>query len=557
MLFTLYKYILRQVLAILAVTTLLLTVLLSFGFALGPMSEGILGPVDMARMIFYLMPGMLSFALPFASAFASTSVFYRMATDNEITAIIASGISYRELLTPVLVLGVILTSSLFYLSNWVIPRFWQHVAEIVEQDYGQLLIQQIQRRQVMDKFRPLLIYADSATGNIPIDFSNWPAQTPRPYNRILLTGVAVGKADVDKTTKSMKLKAINTAERAVVDFYRMEESSYVTMKLTNVTVNDPGSGTLVTIASQPVEAMEIPSPILQDPKFLSLRNLDRLEKDPDRSLRIRQQRQKLSELLANHAILDYMALGLKQNADGRGLEMVGPQDQYFRFRGSKIKRDSRQITLEGDAANPVEVQVWSRGVMERRLTAEQAVLQLLADNLSDEPRLTAMLHKVTIHDRNLPQQTSQRQTYPLPMLGLSQLFAQPLRTLSSEKTLAEAKRVDDEEIASTASTLERQIRRLMREITSRRHERAATAVNCMLVLMLGAVIAMRLRQHVVLWIFFCSFVPAILAIIAIVQGQSMMEDLKLDARLGIAMIWSGNLALFVLLSILHLKLRMN
>ena len=95
---TLYWYILRDLLKLLALATAVLVLVISAAVAIKPLSDGLLGPVALVKFILYTMPTTLQFALPFGAAFASTIVFNRMAADNEIVACSASGMSY---LTPV------------------------------------------------------------------------------------------------------------------------------------------------------------------------------------------------------------------------------------------------------------------------------------------------------------------------------------------------------------------------------------------------------------------------------------------------------------------------
>ena len=65
---TLYWYILRDLLKLLITSTLVLVIVMSFGFAIKPISDGLLGPWQLVKVIGYTMPGMLTFAMPFAVA---------------------------------------------------------------------------------------------------------------------------------------------------------------------------------------------------------------------------------------------------------------------------------------------------------------------------------------------------------------------------------------------------------------------------------------------------------------------------------------------------------
>ncbi|MBW2029490.1 MAG: LPS export ABC transporter permease LptF [Deltaproteobacteria bacterium] len=64
-------------------------------------------PVLVLKMILYLLPRILLFALPAASLMAVFLAFLRLSGDNEILAIKSSGISLYQMLPPVLVLSLV------------------------------------------------------------------------------------------------------------------------------------------------------------------------------------------------------------------------------------------------------------------------------------------------------------------------------------------------------------------------------------------------------------------------------------------------------------------
>ena len=144
---TLYRYILFDLVKLLALTTLVLVLLIAFAAAIKPLSDGVLSPAALLKYVVYLVPTMLPFALPFAGAFAGTLVFSRMTSDNEILACSASGMSYWTILMPVMTLGLVLTLSMFYLSGFVLPRFYQGAERMLQKDLIHLLISQVERGQ--------------------------------------------------------------------------------------------------------------------------------------------------------------------------------------------------------------------------------------------------------------------------------------------------------------------------------------------------------------------------------------------------------------------------
>lgn len=555
---TLYLYILRELAKLLVTSTAVLVVVMSVGSAIKPISEGLLGPVQLATLIVYTMPGMLTFALPFAAAFSSTIVFFRMSTDNEITACAVSGISYRELLLPVLGLALVLTLSMFYLSNWVVPRFWRNVARIVEQDVTGLVIQRIERREPVELGNNLIVYADRARDNVPIEPT--PPDQPRPYNRMELLGVAVARINYIKdpagAEEVVRFGGDLTARRAVVDLYTNEEEdrTFVTMMLEDVVVNDASSGTLVSAAFQPIEAQEIESPFQQKPQFFSLPRLRQVADNPDLSAQIRKHKRTMVEALGVRRLVERLGERL---AGGGALNLDGPQGQTYVITAPKTAAGERRLDLVGADGRPVRVQVTGAIGKRQDLSAEAGRMDIVAGELNDEPIINITLDQVTITDPALPTRKVQRKQAYLPLLRWDKPLLEPLRRNSSAKLLEQGASAESPSVERARATLDRALKGLLRDITSRLHERAAFAVNCLLVLLLGAVMSMTLRRQTPLVIFFWCFVPTVVAFLTITSGQGVLGDIDQAPALGIGLIWSGNVALGLMTLGVYLKLHRN
>lgn len=78
-------------------------------------------PLLLGRMLLYLLPDVLRFALPLSMLISCVLVFSRMSADNEITALQASGVSLWQIVSPGLLLGTLLSAGCFYLSMFVSP----------------------------------------------------------------------------------------------------------------------------------------------------------------------------------------------------------------------------------------------------------------------------------------------------------------------------------------------------------------------------------------------------------------------------------------------------
>ena len=115
---TIYKYILTEFIFSFAVAFLFFFFIF-FVNQLLLMAEEILSKnvsfKNVSLIILYSLPAIVAFALPFSSLVGGLMSIGRLSSDNEILAMQASGISYKRLFIPVLIIGICL--SLFSFST--------------------------------------------------------------------------------------------------------------------------------------------------------------------------------------------------------------------------------------------------------------------------------------------------------------------------------------------------------------------------------------------------------------------------------------------------------
>lgn len=78
--------------------------------------------VDVALLVIYSLPAIVSFTFPFASLVGGLMAIGRLASDSEILAFRASGIPYRRLLYPLVVLGLLFSLFSFAMGDYFLPR---------------------------------------------------------------------------------------------------------------------------------------------------------------------------------------------------------------------------------------------------------------------------------------------------------------------------------------------------------------------------------------------------------------------------------------------------
>ena len=95
------------------------------------------------------------------------------------------------------------------------------------------------------------------------------------------------------------------------------------------------------------------------------------------------------------------------------------------------------------------------------------------------------------------------------------------------------------------------------------HTRLATALATPLLLILGTLLAVRLRDRLPLVVFFWAFVLAIITLIMIYTGSSMAERIDPDniqggdRLIGMGILWGGNLILLFIIARLYLRVARN
>jgi hypothetical protein len=118
-------------------------------------------------------------------------------------------------------------------------------------------------------------------------------------------------------------------------------------------------------------------------------------------------------------------------------------------------------------------------------------------------------------------------------LPLDGLLASARERASAASTLAPA-------IRDAADKVETEARELRREIDSKIHERFAYMVAAGLMVITGAVMALRLREALPLPVYLWSFAPALAAVVTISSGQTVVYE---HGAVGLVVLWGGVVAL--------------
>ena len=147
----LHRYVLFQLLAVFSLSLLAITLIfVIFGVVAEALRHG-LTPRQIVMVLPYLVPETMPYTVPVTTLFSVVIVYGRMASDNEINAIKASGVHVATVIWPAWLLGLALSGVTYYLQSVVIPDFGARFEEVVMGNLKDLFFARLRRDREIDE----------------------------------------------------------------------------------------------------------------------------------------------------------------------------------------------------------------------------------------------------------------------------------------------------------------------------------------------------------------------------------------------------------------------
>ncbi len=575
--YTLWLYVLGDLWKLVLLTTGVLVTVIAFAAAVKPLADGKLGPEDTLTFMLLAMVPMLQYALPFAACFGATLAYHRIATDNELTAVHAGGISHRAMLVPAVLSGLVLAGLLLTLSNSVIPRFLKGMSELVAQDAAKIIVNSVQRGEAL-RMDNTLIYADKVLRLGPDELSG-------AYERLWLGGLLVVR-----TNEEGQIESQGTATNASVWLRRtsivrgprgqLVESGGKPMTEVVIKPTNPiGLGaTFRASGADMVWSFVLPNAFGDNVKFLSFSELQRVRAEPAVIDRVDKDRRSLAVGLAQCDVMDRINSSLRTTGVAR---FEDPFKAAVVLRGSGLRPTRSKADGKRDA-NVYQILPLTTGsrkiVVETTQGEGKPIRQEAADGYVRLPSgtnpdrrsasVTLQLEKVAAvpvgpeGEVQSPEEVGagrgELEQKPIPDLTFADDQAATFLTHSTREIarLAEKRMVDkpgDQVVLGPQlASMRDDIKELLNEVLSKEQERYAMSFACLVMVLVGSVMAMRLRDALPLTVYLWAFFPALATVLAISGGQQLTHG---SGMIGLPVLWAGVAALsaFAVVEFIRLK----
>jgi lipopolysaccharide export LptBFGC system permease protein LptF len=555
MVFTLHRYIFRELLKVFIPSAAALTLMLSLGSVLRPVQEYGAGPRQVLHLMGYFLPITLTFVLPMAALFAATLVYGRFASDNELDACKAGGISLLTLVYPGLALAVIVTIANLILSFHVMPVFVHRAEKSLKADAKQILFRNIQRSgyyKVPDE--RYKIYADFAD----------------PKNNTL-SGVVVTEV------KDNEIAKIITAERAEVNFDPHQRFNEVRITAYNTYQMGPENEAPFSAEWVPL-TVPFPSLLGDDIKFKKIDEikkirLDLMRFDPIAKLARDTFAQLTTELLAENIEkklttenTDSAENKLKSKNSAILANSAVKNNFYKLYSGEKLVefsagqcsvRGEEQVQLSGDVV-VIEYDVFSKKYL-RTLQCTRASLHIEGDKFA--PTLTMDLYSPRWQQADGSEGLAQRviiRGLILPKAVTDKFVATDvLETVSPDSINSMLQKKPSDRLMTLQTKLQRKIQSTLADIRAELHSRLVFGIGCVTIIMIGIGLGIILKGGHLLSAFGTSSVPAAVLIVCIMMGKNITRNLNSKLSSGIVLMWAALVLLSVLAVIMYRKLLKN
>jgi len=528
MVFTLQRYIFRELLRIFILATVGLTLILSLGGLLGPVQEYGVGPRQAVHILVYLLPITLTFVLPMAALFASALAYGRFASDNELDACRASGIGMLTLVYPGLALAVLVAIANLLLSFHVMPYFVHLAEKSLKADAKQILFRNIQRRGFSKvptgKSSNYLIYADYPD-----------IRDNSLYGIIVLEASNAGIQD------------LVTSSKTVVRFDSREAANEVQLIVHDYKQIGSGDSCWDGKAGMLGLRDEFGSLLGDEIKFKKIEEMKRIRADLMRFDPIA----RVAQTVYTQYVTELLARDVNEAfAAGNSYE--------FRSSGQTVRLSAKRCELRERAVitltPPVLVEERDSSGRSRRLLGRKAA-EILVQTGTRDPAVSVRIHNPEVVESGQSLVQFVAADLAMPERVRRGLGGQPILEVARADLAVSLGRPPSAILAGQQMELLERIGDTLTDIRAEVNSRLVFGIGCVPMILIGIGLGIIQRGGHLLSAFGASCLPAAVLIVAIISGKNLTVNLGVESSTGIIIMWSGLAFLMLLAAIIYGKLR--
>lgn len=527
--FTLHWYILRELLRVFVMVSVALTVILAFGGTFRPLTKEGLDLFQLLWVLLDLIPAMLAYSIPLSALFAAVIVYWRLATDNELTGARAGGVSYLSLVSPALILGLLVGAADFIFVGYVVPTFLEKTQQAIQTDIASLLLHHVGERQPF-QFGRIVIYANSAyLEPVPADDKPPPGITRKI---IQLRALAATPLKNGKPTAIVLAKAANV----IIDQDKRDNQVRIGVQLDDGTAFDPHSFRQMrgTIRYLPPDGKPfiIGSIIANRPKFMDFRQLTALANHPESYGPIKALIRKAeAQQRLNH-------VGIWYQHHVKSPMVLRRRAGYVRIQFASTSIDSKgRFSMQASHGGSVRLSVVRHGRVVTEYLASAAALAPIPHGNGSMTAGIKLRAPIKVRDPAI----NRRFHDGPPTVVISHIGLNPAAIHVPTGLMHQA-------VAS--ASLEKQIARriayLRRQILSEFNSRISFAFSCAVLVILGAALGIILQGRNPLAVFVVGVGPAMILVLLINTGRGVVTRNAGSPWSGLALIWMGNLIILAI-----------
>jgi lipopolysaccharide export system permease protein len=185
--------------------------------------------LSICKLFFYMLPWLFTFTVPISVLTATLLTFGRLSSDNEITAMRASGISLYKLVLPLILVGLMISLISYELNDWILPRLRFETRKLIVQIGAKNPTAYLEAGTFIKAFKGYIVFIYGIDKNKLTNIRIYQPQEGGPTRTII---AQKGEMDYIKEKDAIRLKLINGTvdepnPKDPNNFYKLNFKTYI------------------------------------------------------------------------------------------------------------------------------------------------------------------------------------------------------------------------------------------------------------------------------------------------------------------------------------------